>query len=94
MRVPLEQRRDMLGHASCTLRFAPSILRRKRPLRLAVILARGLLSRSCAMLFWLADVPGEQVADAVDQGGRRAGEHVADVGFGIEADGLAVWIKV
>jgi hypothetical protein len=37
------------------------------------------------MLFWLADVPGEQVADAVDGVVGDAGEHVAEVGFGIEA---------
>src|SRR5512144_1125314 len=32
-----------------------------------------------------ADVPGEQVADAIDGVAGDAGEHVAEVGFGIEA---------
>ena len=45
------------------------------------------------MLLWLADVPGKQVADAIDGVVGDAGKHVAEVGFWIEAS-LAVWIKV
>src|SRR5512147_1129659 len=37
------------------------------------------------MVFWLADVPGEQVGDAVDGVGGYAGEHVAEPGFRVEA---------
>src|SRR5512132_3555778 len=37
------------------------------------------------MVFWLADVPGEQVGDAVDGVGGDAGEHVAEPGFWVEA---------
>src|SRR5512132_2181276 len=37
------------------------------------------------MLLWLADVPGKQVADAIDGVVGDAGEHVAEVGFWIEA---------
>src|SRR5512147_1391906 len=37
------------------------------------------------MVLSRADVPGEQVADAIDGVAGDAGEHVAEVGFGIEA---------
>ena len=37
------------------------------------------------MLLWLADVPGKQVADAIERVVGDAGEHVAEVGFWIEA---------
>src|SRR5512132_686082 len=37
------------------------------------------------MLLWLADVPGKQVADAIDGVVGDAGEHVAEPGFWIEA---------
>src|SRR5512133_1691653 len=37
------------------------------------------------MLLWLADVPGKQVADAIDGVVGDAGKHVAEVGFWIEA---------
>ncbi len=37
------------------------------------------------MLFWLADVPGEQVADAIDGVVGDAAQHITQVGFGVEA---------
>src|SRR5512144_3145923 len=43
------------------------------------------------MVLSRADVPGEQVADAIDGVGGDAGEHVAEVGFGIEAVVLGGW---
>jgi hypothetical protein len=36
-------------------------------------------------VFWLADVPGEQVGDAIDGVIGDAGEHVAEPGFRVEA---------
>src|SRR5512133_3293070 len=36
------------------------------------------------MLLWLADVPGKQVADAIDGVVGDAGKHVAEPGFGID----------
>src|SRR5512147_753729 len=57
---------------------------RKRPPAAAVILALALLSGRGAMVFWLADVPGEQVGDAVDGVVGDAGEHVAEPGFRVK----------
>src|SRR6266511_5300912 len=37
------------------------------------------------MLFWLADVPGEQVASAIDGVVGDAAQHITQVGFGVEA---------
>jgi hypothetical protein len=44
-----------------------------------------LRSRGDALVFWLANIPGEQVADAVDLVVGDAGEHVAEPGFRVEA---------